>query len=61
MTREEQIKLLKEYKEYLLKIKQYQLKSEQQDHDTMEESNSYDKPNVLVLKRKYYGKELNVA
>lgn len=61
MTRQEQIKLLKEYKEYLVKIKQYQLKSEQQGHDTMEESNSYDKPKVLVLKRKYYGKELNVA
>jgi len=61
MTRQEQIKLLKEYKEYLLKIKKYQLENEQQDYDTIKESNSYDKPKVLVLKRKYYGKELNVA
>ena len=61
MTRQEQIKLLKEYKEYLLTIKQYQLENEQQERDTIEEVNSYDKPKVLVLKRKYYGKELNVA
>jgi len=61
MTRQEQIKLLKEYKEYLLKIKKYRLENEQQDYDTIKESNSYDKPKVLVLKRKYYGKELNVA
>lgn len=61
MTRQEQIKLLKEYKEYLLKFKQYQLENEQKEYDTIEESNSYDKPKVLVLKRKYYGKKLNVA
>lgn len=59
MTIQEQIKLLKAYKEYLMKIKKYQLESEQQD--TIKKSNSYDKPKVLVLKRKYYGKELNVA
>lgn len=61
MTRQEQIKLLKEYKEYLLKVKQYQLESNQKEQEIIEESNLYDKPKVLVLKRKYYGKELNVA
>jgi len=61
MTRQEQIKLLKEYKEYLLKVKQYQLEREQKEQEIVEESNLYDKPKVLVLKRKYYGKELNVA
>lgn len=61
MIRQEQIKLLKEYKEYLLTIKQYQLKNKQQDYDTIEESNSYDKPKVLVLKRNYYGKGMNVT
>lgn len=61
MTRQEQIKLLKEYKEYLIKVKQYQLENEQNKQEMVEESNSYDKPKVLVLKRKFYGKELNVA
>lgn len=61
MTRQEQIKLLEEYKDYLLKIKQYQLEMENQKQSTIEETNSYDKPKVLVLKRKYYGKELNIA
>lgn len=61
MTRQEQNKLLKEYKEYLLKIKQYQLESVPKGQELAEELNSYDKPKVLVLKRKYYGKELKVA
>lgn len=61
MTRHEQIKLLKVYKEYLLKVKQYKLESEKKEQEIVEESYSYDKPKVLVLKRKYYGKELNVA
>lgn len=61
MTRQEQIKLLKEYKEYLIKVKQYQLENEQNKQEMVEESNSYDKPKVLVLKRKFYGKELNVT
>lgn len=61
MKRQERIKLLKGYKEYLLKVKQYQLESEQKEQEIVEESNSYDKPKVLVLKRKYYGKELKVA
>lgn len=56
-----QIKLLKEYKECLLKVKQYQLESEQKEQEIVEKLNSGNKPKVLVLKRKYYGKELKVV
>lgn len=46
---------IKTYLTYL----RYQLENEQSKRD--EKSNSYDKPKVLVLTRKFYDKELNAT
>lgn len=53
MTKKEKIELLKKYRSYLLYLKEYQ---KENNKNTILE-----KPKTLVLKRKYYGKDLIVG
>jgi len=60
MTNKEKIVLLNQYKNYLLSLKEYQEKIEN-EKQIQEKENELDKPKVLVLKRNFYGKNLKVS
>lgn len=53
MTRKEQINLLKQYRNYLLFIKK--------EMELEQINNQKDKPKVLVLKKQFNGRDINVA
>jgi len=57
MSNKEKIELLKQYKKYLLQLRIYQniILNEQKQED------SIDKPKVLVLKKKFNGKDMVVS
>lgn len=54
MTNKEKIALLKEYRNYLLSLKEYQQQLE-------EEQQTLNKPKVLVLKKNFNGRDMVVA
>lgn len=58
MTNKEKIVFLKEYKKYLLSLKKYQKQLEKKQ---VQENQVLDKPKVLVLKKKFYGKDMVAA
>lgn len=60
MTNKEKIALLKEYKNYLLSLKEYKQQVEEVQVK-QEEQQTLDKPKVLVLKKKFNGRDMVVA
>lgn len=60
MTNKEKIALLKEYRNYLLSLKEYQQQMEE-EQNKKEEQQTLDKPKVLVLKKKFNGRDMVVA
>lgn len=59
MTNKEKIAILKQYRNYLLSLKEYQQQMED-EQVKKEEQQTLDKPKVLVLKKKY-GRDMVVA
>ena len=59
MTNKEKNALLKGYRNYLLSLKEYQQQMEEEQ--IKQEEQILDKPKVLVLKKKFNGKDMVVA
>lgn len=60
MTNKEKIAILKQYRNYLLSLKEYQQQMED-EQVKKEEQQTLDKPKVLILKKKYNGRDMVVA
>lgn len=60
MTNKEKIPLLKEYRNYLLSLKEYQQQL-REEQIKQEEQQTLDKQKVLVLKKKFNGRDMVVA